>query len=131
MPTLPGHICCHAGCSKKARPGETYCDTCIAKKADETRAYDRDRNANDPVRRLYAAARWYNGTRLTVLKRDPICVVCDFRAATVADHFPMRARDIVAQFGVTEFYNPERSRGVCKSCHDKHTAEEVGFIGSR
>jgi hypothetical protein len=130
MPTLPGHICCAAGCSKKARPGETYCDDCIARKADQKREYDRDRNVNDPIRRLYAIARWYEGTRLTVLRRDPLCMLCE-KAATVADHYPMRARDIVAQLGVNEFYNPDRCRGLCKLCHDRHTAIEVGFAGSR
>ena len=58
--------------------------------------------------------------REAVLARDPICVLCLRVRATVADHYPDERRDLVAQ-GLDP-NDPARGRGLCKSCHDKHTA---------
>jgi hypothetical protein len=70
--------------------------------------------------------RWYNraiwrgesGLRLTVLRRDPICVLCNTVWSTIADHcVPFRS-------GKTEkeqwdlFTTLSNLRGVCKACHD-------------
>jgi hypothetical protein len=52
------------------------------------------------------------------------------RRATEADHI-MRARLVVEQFGVDEFYNPDRCQGLCHDCHSSKTAIEVGFGGKR
>src|SRR6266446_6369663 len=116
---MPKHICFRPGCCNRADYGDAYCAKCKAKRADETRAYDRDRNANDPLRAMYNSIRWTRGTRLEVLRRDPLCVAegCGNKASPDVDHHPLGAREIVARYGVNEFYNPARCRGVCHSCH--------------
>jgi 5-methylcytosine-specific restriction endonuclease McrA len=43
----------------------------------------------------------------------------------------MEARDIVAKYGVDEFYNDQRCRGLCKQCHDAKTATTSGFAKKR
>lgn len=65
-----------------------------------------------------------------MLRRDPLCCECGHRASTEADHV-QRAREIVEQFGVAEFYNPDRSQGLCHSCHSAKTAKECGFAGGK
>lgn len=121
---MPKHICYWPGCTNRAEPGEAYCKKCQAKQADNRRADDRFRNANDPIRKMYNLARWYNGTRLTVLRRDPLCMECGNHASTDADHHPLSAREIIEQFGVNEFFNPDRCRGLCHTCHSKKTNKQ-------
>jgi 5-methylcytosine-specific restriction enzyme A len=122
MPTLPGHLCYHPGCFNKTR--EAYCAKHQRVRVDTRREYDRQRELNDPFRKLYGCVRWTEGTRMTVLHRDPLCCECGHRASTDADHHPMGAREIVAKFGVNEFYNPARCRGLCHSCHAKKSSTE-------
>lgn len=74
-----------------------------------------------------------------VLRRDPLCV-CDDQAhghgpqclaqSSVADHWPLSKRELKAQ-GLDE-HDPARGRGLCKACHDKHTAraQPGGWHGS-
>lgn len=86
------------------------------------------------VRRGTAADRGYgaahrNGFRQAVLTDQPICVCTDathghgarcYAQSTVADHYPRTRRELV-RLGL----NPnakEYGRGLCKGCHDKHTA---------
>jgi 5-methylcytosine-specific restriction enzyme A len=59
--------------------------------------------------------------RSAVLARDPICVLCDIAISTVADHHPLERRELVTR-GLNPD-DPDRGRGVCKRCHDRHTAE--------
>lgn len=69
--------------------------------------------------------------RVGVLRRDPICVCTTpghghgtgqcYAQATVADHHPLTKRELRAQ-GMDE-HHPTHGRGLCKSCHDKHTAQ--------
>lgn len=75
-----------------------------------------------------------------VLRRDPLCV-CDDQAhghsapclaqATVADHWPLSRRELVAL--KLDPNDPEHGRGLCKACHDKHTshAQPGGWHGDR
>jgi 5-methylcytosine-specific restriction protein A len=58
--------------------------------------------------------------RETVLTRDPICVLCRREPSTVADHYPTERKDLIAQ-GINP-NDPVHGRGLCKRCHDKHTA---------
>jgi len=96
-------------------------------RASESRTlFDRYRSADDPIRAMYKLARWQR-TRLIVFRRDPLCCECGHRASRIADHHPLEAREIVEQFGQQEFFNPDRSRGLCKLCHDIKTATTVGF----
>lgn len=48
---------------------------------------------------------------------------------TEADHTE-RAQAIVRLYGIAEFFNPARCQGLCKSCHSRKTALEVGFAGA-
>jgi 5-methylcytosine-specific restriction protein A len=58
--------------------------------------------------------------RTAVLTRDPICVICHLRPTTVADHYPMERTDLI-EAGLNP-NDPQYGRGLCKPCHDQHTA---------
>jgi 5-methylcytosine-specific restriction protein A len=64
-----------------------------------------------------------------VLARDPLCVCHDrdhghghdcLAPSTVADHWPRDKRELIA-LGLDD-NDPQYGRGLCKACHDKHTA---------
>jgi 5-methylcytosine-specific restriction protein A len=57
--------------------------------------------------------------RAPVLERDPWCVVCDDAPATVADHYPLSRKELVA--GHLDPNDPEHGRGLCKPCHDSYS----------
>ncbi len=117
-------------CTKRALDSSKYCaDHQSKNRASENKRMHDHYRADDPIRLLYKSSRWYGpfGTRLIVLRRDPLCCECGNHASTVADHHPLEAREIVEQFGVKEFYKPARSRGLCKQCHDIKTATTAGF----
>ena len=79
--------------------------------ADKARGTATERGYNSKGHRRFRAA---------VLARDPICVLCDVRESTVADHWPISRRDLLEQ-GM----NPnasEHGRGLCANCHNKETA---------
>jgi hypothetical protein len=106
--------------------GTKYCAVHQNIKKEQNSYFERYR-AQDPIRALYRAARWQN-TRRIVFKRDILCrwpEGCP-RAANTCDHFPLSAREIVAQFGNNAFYDPDRSRGLCKEHHDISTASREG-----
>lgn len=58
--------------------------------------------------------------RDAVLRRDPICVLCGLKQATVADHYP-RTRAELLDLGLNA-NDPQYGRGLDKQCHDQHTA---------
>jgi 5-methylcytosine-specific restriction protein A len=58
--------------------------------------------------------------RTAVLRRDPVCVVCCDDLSTVADHYPKTLRQLKAE-GLDPT-DPKHGRGLCKRCHDRHTA---------
>lgn len=58
--------------------------------------------------------------REAVLARDPVCVLCLASPSTVADHYPHERRDLVDMGADPN--DPNYGRGLCKPCHDKHTA---------
>ena len=58
--------------------------------------------------------------RAAVLKRDPICVTCHMAVSTVADHHPRTRRELVT-LGLNP-NDPTHGRGLCATCHNKHTA---------
>lgn len=82
-------------------------------------------HARRPDKRPSAAARGYGrrhrAARLTVLARDPVCVICQDGPATVADHHPKSRRDLVA--AGLDPDDPRHMRGLCKRCHDAYTAD--------
>lgn len=51
-----------------------------------------------------------------------MCVVCKKAFSTVADHYPISRRDLVAM-GIRNPDAPERLRALCASCHGSETAE--------
>lgn len=55
------------------------------------------------------------------LKRNRWCRLCQAKA-TVADHYPVSKRDLLAQ-GVTDPDADHRLRPLCASCHGKETAK--------
>lgn len=69
MWTTPS-ACCEPGCFQPAIRGSRYCTAHQAGNA--TKSYDRDRNANDPIRKLYTRARWL---RLSAFlrRKNPTC----------------------------------------------------------
>lgn len=73
-----------------------------------------------------ATERGYNGKghaafRYQVLARDPICVECRTKRATVADHYPRSRRELVA-LGLNP-NDPQYGRGLCFVCHSRETAQ--------
>ncbi|NDK31192.1 holin [Nesterenkonia sp. Hz 6-5] len=63
-----------------------------------------------------------------VLARDPICTLCRAARSTVADHYPMERVDLIAN--ALDPNDPSHGRGLCKLCHDKHTAKTYSFGGT-
>ncbi|MEU4570849.1 hypothetical protein [Micromonospora sp. NPDC023956] len=65
-------------------------------------------------------SRWAR-RRADYLRRNPTCAL-DGERATVADHWPVSRRDLVAQ-GVTDPDADHRLRPLCAPCHGRQTAE--------
>jgi 5-methylcytosine-specific restriction protein A len=79
--------------------------------ADRARGTASERGYTSPGHRTF---------RNAVLHRDPICVVCQQRESTVADHHPLSRRELIAR-GMNP-NDPHHGRGLCKPCHDSQTA---------
>ena len=58
--------------------------------------------------------------RSEVLTRDPICVLCQLKQATVADHYPHSRKELIEQ-GLNP-NDPIYGRGLCPTCHNSETA---------
>lgn len=82
------------------------------READKARGTSKDRGYNTPGHRAFRAA---------VLARDPICVLCTQAISTVADHYPLSRKELIAQ-GLNP-NDPDAGRGLCKHCHDTETAQ--------
>lgn len=110
-------VCSKPGCPELTRDGR--CDghkrqTEQARGSARSRGYDRQHEQR---------------FRVGVLTRDPLCVCTDTthphgqvcpRQSTVADHYPRSKRELRA-LGLDD-NDPDYGRGVCKDCHDRHTA---------
>lgn len=101
-------LCSNPQCSE-LHEGKGKCPTCAAKAEAQRR----------PDGNPYSTA-GHLAFRRAVLDRDPICVLCDIRVSTVADHFPLERRDLVS-VGLDP-NDPARGRGLCAQCHNQHTA---------
>lgn len=79
----------------------------------------RERSRNRPELKYYntPAHKQFRGT---VLRRDPVCVLCGHAPSTVADHFPLSLRELVER--QLPYNDPMNGRGLCASCHGKETA---------
>jgi len=110
-------VCSTPGCPT-LHQGTGKCPECRAQA-------DRDRR---PHGNPYSTP-GHQAFREGVLARDPICVNCMRRRATVADHYPIERRDLIAQ-GLDP-NDPDRGRGLCKGCHDTHTARTASGWSTR
>lgn len=102
-------VCNRKGCTTKIPQGQGRCDAC-ATQADRER-----RPHGNPY-----ATRGHLLFREAVLTRDPVCVICDIRLSTVADHYPIERVDLVA--AGKDPNDPAAGRGLCDQCHREHTA---------
>jgi 5-methylcytosine-specific restriction enzyme A len=107
-------VCCTPGC-----PNLTPGGRC----ADCKRESDRARGTS--AERGYNSAGHLRRFRPGVLERDQLCVLCEAEGrpptlATVADHWPLSRRELIAQ-GLDPD-DPERGRGLCAGCHNRETA---------
>lgn len=68
--------------------------------------------------------------RVGVLRKHPLCSCTDhthghgprcYSPSTVADHWPLDKRELITR-GM-DSNDPVHGRGLCKRCHDKHTAD--------
>lgn len=66
------------------------------------------------------AKRAHRSFRAAVLTRDPICVLCEVKLSTVADHYPHSRNELIA-LGLDP-NDPAYGRGLDKQCHDRETA---------
>jgi 5-methylcytosine-specific restriction protein A len=108
MPARKGmRVCTVAGCPELTRGGR-----CPAHEgaADLARG-----NATE---RGYDAR--HRAFRAKVLRRDPVCVLCEVRASTDADHYPLDRRTLVLRG--EDPNDPKHGRGLCGHCHKQETA---------
>lgn len=84
-----------------------------------------DRARGTAAQRGYASRGHRRRFRPGVLERDELCVLCTEEGrpptlATVADHWPLSRRELIAQ-GLDPD-DPQHGRGLCKRHHDRETA---------
>ena len=110
--------CSTPGCPELVTSGR--CPHCHAQ-AEQQRGTAAERGYDAKHRRIF---------RTRVLRKNPLCVCTDqdhdhgaqcLRASTVADHHPLSRRELV-DAGLNP-NNPDRGRGLCKPCHDRHTSQ--------
>lgn len=101
-------VCPKPGCPTLTDTGR--CDT-HQRQADQARGTAKQRGYNTPGHRHFREA---------VLARDPICKQCHAARSTVADHYPLSRRDL--EMAGLNPNDPTQGRGLCKPCHDRHTA---------
>jgi len=78
-----------------------------------------DRDRGTATQRGYTS-RAHQRFRNAVLAKDPICVLCELREATVADHYPHSRKDLIDLH--LNPNDPRYGRGLCAGCHNKETA---------
>lgn len=71
----------------------------------------------------YKRAHW-TSLRTLVLARDPVCMMCQEKASTVADH------KIHHRGNWTLFCDLENLWGLCKDCNAKKSATEGDWLGN-
>lgn len=103
-------VCVVAGCPEIFEGASSRCPE-HARRADRQRGTASERG--------YTGA-GHRGFRRAVLTRDPVCVLCEIRQSTIADHFPRSRRELI-DLGMDP-NDPDAGRGLCKPCHDGETA---------
>lgn len=121
MPTRPKQPCKTPGCPNPARHRRPTCVECRTRTNRDLRTrrgHSHDQGYGHAHRTRF---------RIGVLERDRLCVLCKRREAVVADHYPTDRKTLVAM-GL-DADDPEHGRGLCKRCHDRHTATTPGQQG--
>lgn len=103
-------VCSVAGCPTIYEGKSTRCPTCQTK-ADQARGTATHRGYNSAGHQAF---------RRAVLRRDPICVECQQRQSTVADHYPRSRKELISLN--LNPNNPAYGRGLCATCHNQETA---------
>ena len=110
-------VCSTKGCPELVPEGR--CPTCQAN-AEQQRGTAAQRGYDAKHRRIF---------RAKVLRKNPLCVCTDsghdhgaqcLRPSSVADHHPLSRKELV-DAGLNP-NDPDHGRGLCKGCHDQHTA---------
>jgi len=86
---------------------------------------DQKRNEEQPWRAWYHRYPWTgdHGLERMILRRDPICMMCERAPSTVADHIIPHKGDW------SRFVDEKNLQGLCYSCHGAKTANEDGGFG--
>lgn len=116
----------------KGRCAEPGCPTIVSRGrcAQHATKAERRRGGHD-LRGGGNSTHWRIRRRVCLL-RDPVCVCTDtdcghggrcFSASTVADHWPISKRDLVAR-GDKDPDAAHHLRGLCAPCHNRSTAKE-------
>lgn len=108
---MPSRICSVPGCP-------TIHDGATGSRCDTHTKQATTRHNQDNT--VYKTAGHRKRFRPGVLARDPICVLCHIRAATVADHWPKSRKDLVNLDLDPD--DPVNGRGLCVDCHNAETA---------
>lgn len=105
MPRRPPKACTQPGCSAYAQPGRATC-------VQHTKAKRAWPERGTTTERGYGY-RWQQ-IRSMILRRDPVCTICQARPAVEVDHIVAKA------FGGGD--EDANLRGVCRGCHKAKTA---------
>jgi 5-methylcytosine-specific restriction protein A len=116
--------CPEPGCGKPSARGEKFCEAHV-KENYLTRQVAR-RREHCPWLRWYDWAVWkgFHGLQGIVVRRDPVCKICNRNPSTVADH-------IVPHRGNWDLFTSlSNLQGLCAACHSEKTAREDGGFGN-
>jgi 5-methylcytosine-specific restriction protein A len=103
-------VCSTPGCPTVHNNAGSRCD--IHESSAKRSHWDRTKAYNTKGHRIRF--------RAAVLRRDPICVLCQVRESREADHHP-RSRTELIELGLDP-NDPQYGRGLCTPCHSKETA---------
>lgn len=110
MPSKPKQPCSKPGCPELVDGG--YCES---HSGGSDNASDRSHEAQER-KKHYSTERWKR-VRKRVLRRDPVCQMCEERPAEEVDHITP-----LAEGGDDSM---ENLQGLCESCHSKKTIKET------
>lgn len=119
--------CPEPGCPELRDPTTNDCPN------GHTTAKARAGRARADTQRPPARQRGYDRAHETqfrrpVLARDPICVECGEAPSVHADHYPLTRRELIRRGRNPN--DPRYGRGLCPSCHSRHTAQSDGGFGN-
>lgn len=110
MPRRKGlTVCTTTGCPELTSGGR--CATC-RRNAEQERGTAAQRGYGHEHRERFRPA---------VLAKHPVCVVCQARPSTVADHWPIDRRTLELRGADPD--DPIHGRGLCHPCHSRETAQ--------